>query len=198
VGVPSVASNVDALVAKAKARVRAATMAPRPRLRTVILTCMDTRIDPAALFDLKPGEVHVLRNAGALATPDVLRSLAVSQTLLGTTEVLVLGHTECGLLGQTEEQMSAAVERASGHPPGEAMGAFPDLDNEVRKSVQAIRDCEFLAHRETVRGYILDVREGILRRAGEAATKVERKGSPSSPLGLHALSSDVLNLKRGR
>ena len=195
---PSVVSNVDALIAKAKARVRAATMAPRPRLRTVILTCMDARIDPSALFDLKPGEVHVLRNAGAHATPDVLRSLAISQALLGTTEVLVLGHTECGLLGQTEEQVADAVERASGHRPGARMGSFPDLDNAVRESVQAIRDCQFLAHRDAVRGYVLDVREGTLRRAGEAATKVERKTSPASPLGLNALRSDVLNLKRNR
>ena len=195
---PSVMSNVDALVARAKTRARAATMAPRPRLRTVILTCMDARIDPAALFDLKPGEVHVLRNAGAHATPDVLRSLAVSQALLGTAEVLVLGHTECGLMGQTEEEVADAVERASGHRPSARMGSFPDLDNAVRESVQVIRDCQFLAHRDGVRGYILDVREGTLRRAGEAATRVERRVSSASPLGLNALRSDVLNLKRNR
>jgi len=173
-------------------------MAARPRLGTVILTCMDARIDPAALFDLKPGEVHVLRNAGALATPDVLRSLAVSQALLGTSEILVLGHTECGLLGQTEDHVAGAVARASGHHPGVPMGTFPDLDNAVRESVQAIRDCEFLAHREQVRGYVLDVRQGALRVAGGPAAKVERKAAPSSPLSLSALSADVLNLKRGR
>lgn len=196
-GVPSVASNVDALVAKAKARARAATMAPRPRLRTVVLTCMDARIDPAALFDLKPGEVHVLRNAGALATHDALRSLAVSQALLGTTEVLVLGHTECGLLGQSEEDVADAVERASGHHPGVRMGCFPDLDNAVRESVQVIRDCEFLAHRDAVRGYVLDVRQGTLHEAGHPVATVVRK-APKPPLSLNALSADVLNLKRGR
>jgi carbonic anhydrase len=195
--VPSVAGNVDALIAKAKARVSPATMAPRPRLRTVILTCMDARIDPAALFDLKPGEVHVLRNAGALATPDFLRSLAVSQALLGTTEVLVLGHTECGLLGQTEEEIVDAVERASGHRPDVRMGSFPDLDNAVRESVQAIRDCEFLAHRDAVRGYVLDVRQGALHEAGHPVATMARK-APRSPLALSALSADVLNLKRGR
>lgn len=196
-GVPFVAGNIDVLIAKAKARPRAATMAPRPRLRTVILTCMDARIDPAALFDLKPGEVHVLRNAGALATPDVLRSLAVSQALLGTDEVLVVGHTECGLLGQTEEEVADAVERASGHHPGMRMGSFHDLDNAVRESLQAIRDCEFLAHRDAVRGYVLDVREGTLHEAGRPRSTVERR-APKSPLALNALSADVLNLKRGR
>jgi carbonic anhydrase len=167
-------------------------------MRTVILTCMDARIDPAALFDLKPGEVHVLRNAGALATPDVLRSLAVSQALLGTTEVLVLGHTDCGLHGQTEEQVAAAVERASSHPPDMPLGAFPDLDNAVRRSVTVIRDCEFLPHRDAVRGYVLDVREGTVHVAGEPATTVEKKVAASSPLSLKSLSPDVLNLKRGR
>jgi len=194
---PTVAGNIDALIAKAKAHARPATMAPRPRLRTVILTCMDARIDPGALFDLRPGEVHVLRNAGALATPDVLRSLAVSQALLGTDEVLVVGHTECGLLGQTEEEVADAVERASGHHPGMRMGSFPDLDNAVRESVQAIRDCEFLAHRDAVRGYVLDVRQGTLHEAGHPRHAVERKAA-KSPLALNALSADVLNLKRGR
>jgi carbonic anhydrase len=171
-------------------------MAARPRLRTVILTCMDARIDPAALFDLKPGEVHVLRNAGAHPTPDVLRSLAVSQALLGTSEVLVLGHTECGLMGQTEEQVAAAVERAGGHRPHMRMGTFPDLDNAVRETVAAIRDCEFLPHRDMVRGYILDVRHGTLRAAGHPASEPAAKPTHSSPLGLHALRSDVLNLRR--
>jgi carbonic anhydrase len=191
-------SHVDALIAKARTRARAESMAARPRLRTVILTCMDARIDPAALFDLKPGEVHVLRNAGALATPDALRSLAVSQALLGTSEVLVLGHTECGLLGQTEDEVAGAVERASGHHPDVPMGSFPDLDNEVRRSVQAIRGCEFLAHRETVRGYVLDVREGTLRVAGEPGHEPKARRAPPSPLSLNSLSPDVLNLKRGR
>jgi carbonic anhydrase len=157
---------------------------------------MDARIDPAALFDLRPGEVHVLRNAGAHPTPDVLRSLAVSQALLGTSEVLVLGHTECGLMGQTEEQVAAAVERAGGHRPHMRMGTFPDLDNAVRETVAAIRDCEFLPHRDMVRGYILDVRKGTLRAAGHPASEPAAKPAHSSPLGLHALRSDVLNLKR--
>ena len=170
----------------------------RPRLRTVILTCMDARIDPAALFDLKPGEAHVLRNAGARTTPDVLRSLAVSQTLLGTTEVLVLGHTECGLLGQREEQVAAAVERASGHRPGMRMGTFPDLDAAVLESVAAIRSCDFLAHRDTVRGYVLDVRLGTVRATSEPNAGRPVRRAPASPLGLGALRADVLNLRRSR
>jgi carbonic anhydrase len=170
-------------------------MDARPRLRTVILTCMDARIDPALLFGLKPGEVHILRNAGARATPDVLRSLAVSQALLGTTEVLVLGHTQCGLLGQTEEQVAATVERASGHRPNMRMGSFMDLDAAVGESVEAIRSCNFLRYRDGVRGYVLDVKDGTVRAHGEPRAEMKPR-APSSPLGLGALRTDVLNMRR--
>jgi carbonic anhydrase len=171
-------------------------MNARPRLRTVILTCMDARIDPAQLFGLKPGEAHILRNAGAWATPDVLRSLAISQTLLGTTEVLVLAHTQCGLLGTTEKELARLVETASGHPPNTRMGSFQDLDAAVRESVHAIRTCNFLAHRDLVRGYILDVRDGTVHEPGEPARAHKAaQTTASSVLGLSALRSDVLNLK---
>jgi len=157
---------------------------------------MDARIDPAILFGLKPGEAHILRNAGARATPDVLRSLAVSQAMLGTREVLVLAHTECGLLGRTEEEVAGIIERASGHAPKMPMGSFHDLDEAVHESVEAIRSCSFLAHRDLVRGYVLDVADGSVREHG-GATGMERtiRHSASSVLGLGALRADVLNLR---
>lgn len=190
-------SNVDALIARVKARDRAMAMDARPRLRTVILTCMDARIDPSTLFGLKPGEVHILRNAGALATPDVLRSLAVSQALLGTKEVLVLAHTECGLLGRTEEEVAGIIERASGHRPAMPTGSFQDLEAEVRETVEAIRTCHFLAHRDVVRGYILDVADGSARVIDGPGRGERTIGHPRpSILGLGALRADVLNLKR--
>lgn len=195
---PSALSNVEALIARAKARERAMGRDAKPRLRTAILTCMDARIDPADLFGLKPGEAHILRNAGAHATPDVLRSLAVSQAMLGTTEVLVLAHTQCGLVGRTEEEVAGIVERASGHLPEMRMGSFQDLDAAVRESVEAIRTCNFLVHRDLVRGFVLDVVDGSVHALGEAS-RTERTIRPSntSPLGLDALRADVLNLKRG-
>src|ERR1700680_3868143 len=101
---------IDELVARARARARRPSgLPPEPRLRSVILTCMDARIDPVSLFDLTPGDAHVLRNAGARATPDVLRSLALSQAVLGTREVLVLGHTGGGLLRLTEEEQGEGI-----------------------------------------------------------------------------------------
>ncbi len=173
-------------------------MDARPRLRTAILTCMDARIDPAMLFGLEPGEAHVLRNAGALATPDVLRSLAVSQALLGTTEVLVLAHTQCGLLGRTEKEVAAIVEHESGHWPAMRMGSFQDLDAAVRETVEAIRACNFIAHRDLVRGYVFDVADGSVRElGGRPQAEGTTRPSRSSPLGLGALRADVLNLKRG-
>jgi len=194
---PPPATNTDSLIARAKARAMRMTMAARPRLRTVILTCMDARIDPALLFGLKPGEAHILRNAGARATPDVLRSLAVSQALLGTTEVLVLGHTRCGLLGRTENEVAHVVEQATGHRPTVPMGCFPDLDAAVQESVEAIRSCEFLGHRESVRGYVLNIEEGFLRELGEPpAAQRSVRMSPSSILGLGTLRADVLNFDR--
>lgn len=190
-------SIVDALIGRVKARERAMAMDARPRLRTVILTCMDARIDTSSLFGLKPGEVHILRNAGALATPDVLRSLAVSQALLGTREVLVLAHTECGLLGRTEEEVAGIVERASGHAPHMQMGSFHDLEAAVRETVESIRSCDFLTHRDAVRGYVLDVADSSVRAVDEPH-HTERTIRPprSSVLGLGALRADVLNLKR--
>lgn len=188
--------NIDALVARARGRAKAMAMDARPRLRTVILTCMDARIDPLLLFGLRPGEVHVLRNAGARVTPDVLRSLAVSQAMLGTKEVLVLAHTQCGLLGHTEEQVAATVERASGHLPDMPMGAFMDLDAAVHESVEAIRASNFLPHRDLVRGYILDVKDGTIRAHGGAGSERAARTAPSSPLGLGALRADVLNIER--
>jgi carbonic anhydrase len=173
-------------------------MDARPRLRTAILTCMDARIDPATLFGLSPGEAHILRNAGARATPDVLRSLAVSQALLGTKEVLVLAHTECGLLGRTEEEVARIVERASGHLPKMAMGSFHDLDAFVHESVEAIRNCNFLTHRDLVRGFVLDVADGSVREHGGSGLEKAIRHSGSSVLGLGALRADVLNLKRPR
>src|SRR5712664_3383707 len=118
--------SIDALVAHARGRAGKTTpgLPPQPSLRTAILTCMDARIDPVSLFGLGPGDAHVLRNAGARATPDVMRSLALSQAILGTREVLVLGHTGCGLFDRTEAELSDVIRTKSGHKPNMELGSF--------------------------------------------------------------------------
>lgn len=133
-----------------------------PARRLVIVTCMDARIDPARLFGLEPGDAHVLRNAGAVVTDDVIRSLVVSQRRLGTDTVWVIGHTECGLLDVTDDGLRDELERETGLRPTWVLGAFTDLAAEVRQSIAQIRSCRFLPSRERVRGFVYDVRTGRL------------------------------------
>jgi carbonic anhydrase len=191
--------SIDRLIgqARARARKRDSPLPAPPRLQTVILTCMDARIDPVSLFGLSPGDAHVLRNAGALATPDVLRSLALSQAILGTREVLVLGHTECGLLGRSERELVEAIRSKSGHGPGMEMGGFNDLDEAVAGTVEVIRSCKFLSHRGAVHGYVYDIDAGSVRPVAAHEGRAAR-AKASNPLSLNALSADVLNLKPSR
>jgi carbonic anhydrase len=158
---------------------------------------MDARIDPVSLFGLSPGDAHVLRNAGALATPDVLRSLALSQAILGTREVLVLGHTECGLLGRSEPELAEAIRSKSGHKPSMEMGAFEDLDDAVAGTVEVIRGWKFLAHRGAVHGYVYDINAGSVRPVDVHEGRAARPMA-SNPLSLKTLSADVLNMKPSR
>jgi carbonic anhydrase len=190
---------IDDLVARARARApKPAALPAEPRLHTVILTCMDARIDPVALFGLAPGDVHVLRNAGARATPDVLRSLALSQAILGTREVLVLGHTGCGLFRRTEAELAEVIRSKSGRKPGTEMGVFQNLDEAVVRTVEELRRCPFLANRDRIHGYVYDLDVDTVRPVG-GAEKRKSSASSASPLGgLNALRADVLDLKRRR
>ncbi len=135
----------------------------RPTRAIAVVTCMDARIDPAAALGLEPGEAHVLRNAGAAVTDDVIRSLAISQRLLGTREVMVIGHTLCGMQGLDEHELTAELAAKAGVTPAWAIESFADLDDGVRGSVERVRQSPFLEHRDRVRGFVYDVRTGGLR-----------------------------------
>ena len=132
-----------------------------PRLRITIVTCMDARIDPAALFGLKPGDAHVIRNAGGLVTDDVLRSLTLSQVLLETREILVVQHTNCGV-NADEEELRKSVAGATGAEPPH-LGGFSDLEESVRQSVERLRSAPHLPAGDTARGFVYDVKTGELR-----------------------------------
>lgn len=134
-----------------------------PSRGVAVVTCMDARIDLYAALGLSMGEVHVLRNAGGVITDDVIRSLAVSQRLLGTREVMLIHHTSCGMTSLSEEAFRAELEQAAGEPPRFAIGAFADLDTSVKESIRRIKTSPFLAHREVVRGFVFDVDSGLLR-----------------------------------
>ncbi len=133
-----------------------------PKLGVAIVTCMDARIDPVRLFGLQPGDAHVLRNAGGVVTDDVIRSLMLSQRLLGTRAVMLIHHTRCGALGLAEDAVKNEVQAETGIRPPFALEGFADLDVAVRQSMARIRHTPFLPYR-SVRGFVLDLDDGRLR-----------------------------------
>ncbi len=136
---------------------------PRPTRGTVVITCMDARIDLFAALGLHLGEVHLIRNAGGVVTDDVLRSLTLSQIRLGTREVLIAHHTDCGLQGLDDVAIADDLEAASGTRPPFAFGGFTDLDESVRESVARVRSAAYVPHRDAVRGFVYEVATGRLR-----------------------------------
>jgi carbonic anhydrase len=134
-----------------------------PSRKLAVLTCMDSRIDVFAVLGLQLGEAHVLRNAGGIVTDDALRSLLLSQYLLGTEAVMLIHHTSCGLLRFRDDELAGEVERDTGVRPQMSLGAITDLDESVRTSMQRIRDAGFLPHRDAVRGFVYELDTGRLR-----------------------------------
>jgi carbonic anhydrase len=133
---------------------------PVPGLHVAVLTCMDARIKVFDVFGLKHGEVHILRNAGGVATDDMLRSLAISQRKLETREVIVMQHTSCGMMTVTEDGFKDELEQATGLRPTWAVEAFRNVEDSVRQSVERIRRSPFVQHRDAVRGFVYDVATG--------------------------------------
>jgi carbonic anhydrase len=138
----------------------ALTAAPLRRL--AIVACMDARVDVEAAIGLRTGEAHVIRNAGGLATEDVIRSLIVSQQLLGTDEIVVIGHTGCGLLGADEDALRDRLTTATGEALDIGFGSFDDLEASIRASVERLRTHPWLK-RGPVHGLVFDVATGRLR-----------------------------------
>jgi carbonic anhydrase len=134
----------------------------RPSRRVAVLTCMDVRIDPAQLLGLERGDAHVLRNAGGLVTDDVLRSLAASQRLLGTEEVVVVMHDRCGLCGASEDEFARTLA-ADGAAQDYRLGAFDDVEAALRAGLARLRAAPDLSVRDRVRGLVFDPESGALR-----------------------------------
>ena len=133
---------------------------PEPRSGVVILTCMDARIVPTSMFGVGFGDVHVLRNAGGLVTPDVIRSLLVSQLVLSTREVMVIMHTQCGLLGADDRTLRERARRVTGSLPAVDFMAFSDLEERLEESVSELRRSRSVD--ADIRGFIFDVDTGVL------------------------------------
>ena len=134
-----------------------------PARRTAVLACMDARLDPAKVLGLEEGDAHVIRNAGGVATPDAIRSLAISQRLLGTREIVLIHHTDCGMLTFSDDDFRQGIEAETGQRPEWAAEAFPDVDQDVRQSIQRIRRSPFIPHTDQVRGFVYHVETGELR-----------------------------------
>jgi carbonic anhydrase len=141
----------------------------RPQRKLAIVTCMDSRLDVFAALGLGDGEAHVLRNAGGVITDDVIRSLAISQRLLGTEAVMLIHHTDCGMEKISDDGFRAELQDSTGVSPAFAIEAFSDVEADVRQSVLRVRRSEFLPHRDQVRGFVYDVDSHRLREveAGE-------------------------------
>jgi carbonic anhydrase len=134
-----------------------------PSKHVAIVTCMDSRIDTFRIFGLDSGEAHILRNAGGLASDDMLRSLVLSQRLLQTREVILMHHTNCGLHRLNEAALCDAIVADTGQTPPYDFGTFDDIDEAVRRAIARVRDHPFLPHRDHVRGFVYEVETGHLR-----------------------------------
>ena len=128
-----------------------------------VVACMDRRLNVYAALGVTEGEVYVIRNAGGVVTDDVIRSLTISQRLLGTREIILIHHSECGMLTFTDDGFKASIEAETGIKPNWAAEAFTDLDSDVRQSIARLKASPFLPHTDQVRGFVLDLATGRLR-----------------------------------
>jgi carbonic anhydrase len=138
-----------------------------PAKHSAVVACMDARLNPYGVLGLSEGDSHVIRNAGGVVTDDVIRSLAISQRLLGTTEIVLIHHTGCGMLTFHDDEVKAQIEADTGIRPPFALEAFPDLDGDVRQSIARIKASPFVPHRDSIRGFVYEVETGRLREVKE-------------------------------
>ncbi len=134
-----------------------------PAKQIAIVTCMDARLSPYVMLGLSEGDAHVIRNAGGVITDDEIRSLVISQRLLGTREVMLIHHTNCGMLTFSEEEVKGQIQEEVGIKPPFALESFTDLEENVRQSIRRIETSPFIPHKDSVRGFIYEVETGRLR-----------------------------------
>lgn len=133
-----------------------------PAKQVAVVACMDARLNVYGILGLSEGEAHVIRNAGGVVTDDEIRSLAISQRLLGTKEIILIHHTDCGMLTFTDDEFKAGIQAETGIKPEWAAEAFGDLDEDVRQSIRRITNSPFVPHTDAVRGFVFDVATGLL------------------------------------
>jgi carbonic anhydrase len=161
--------NTDQLVENARAYAEGfegSELPVAPSKRVAVLACMDARLIPTRILGLNEGEAHVLRNAGGVVTDDAIRSLAISQNLLGTEEIVLIHHTDCGMLTFTDDEFAAKLEDETGRRPEWPAQAFSDLEGDVRDSIARLETSPFIPNKDSIRGFVYDVKTGELREVG--------------------------------
>ena len=159
-------SESDRLIENARAyaeRFDKAELSMMPSKRVAVLACMDTRLIPSRILGLNEGEAHILRNAGGTVTDDAIRSLSLSQNMLGTEEIILLHHTECGMQTFTDDEYAIRMEAETGQRPEWSAHSFSDLEQNVRESIALLRESPFIPKKDSIRGFIFDVKTGELR-----------------------------------
>jgi carbonic anhydrase len=134
-----------------------------PAKKVAVVACMDARLVPTRLLGLEEGDAHVIRNAGGVITDDEIRSLAISQHLLGTEEIVLIHHTDCGMLTFTDDQFKQQLQETTGETPTWSAEAFADLEGNVRESIDRIKASPFIPNKDQIRGFVYEVETGRLR-----------------------------------
>jgi len=134
-----------------------------PGSKVAVLACMDARLNPYGILGLSEGDAHVIRNAGGVVTDDAIRSLTISQRLLGTQEIVLIHHTDCGMLTFKDDDVKDQIQKDVGLRPHFALEAFPDLDEDVKQSVARIKASPYIPNKDSIRGFVYDVTSGSLR-----------------------------------
>ena len=142
-----------------------------PARKVAVLACMDARLVPSRILGLKEGDAHIIRNAGGVVTDDAIRSLAISQRLLGTEEIVLLHHTDCGMLTFSDDEFKRSIQDETGIKPAWAVEAFGDLDEDVRQSIARIQASPFIPNKDSVRGFVYDVHTGAVREVSLRAVE---------------------------
>ena len=134
-----------------------------PAKKVAVVACMDARLNPYGALGLQEGDAHVIRNAGGVVTDDEIRSLAISQRLLGTEEIILIHHTDCGMLTFSDDEFKASIQEETGIKPEWAAESFKDLETDVRQSIARIKASPFVPRKDSIRGFIYEVETGRLR-----------------------------------
>jgi len=156
-----------------------------PARKVAVLACMDARLNPYGLLGLQEGDAHVIRNAGGVVTDDEIRSLAISQRLLGTEEIILIHHTDCGMLTFTDDEFKRSVQDDTGIKPEWAAEAFADPDEDVRQSVARILASPFIPKKSSVRGFVYEVETGRLREVDSGPVRSRFQREPAADTVTH-------------